>query len=268
VRIKFINRKALDYQTAVEQPSFWHVIRITVGFVSILEIIRIILYLTSSLPTGTALQVFRIAWLASILTLWTLMAFAFKNTFPEALKFPPSLRPPKWTTQTIILVFAAIFLTGYAIKMGELYNYLMHLISTSKGHKEQFQQILVQIHTTLWKEEHFDTDILGVVLGSVSVLSAPVFEELFFRGYLLNCLCQRYHWFTAIFASAFWFALCHIFNKPIGQIPIIFMLGLCCGIIRLQSGRWQDALKLHFIYNYCIIAPKIGIAWLRFHIAP
>jgi membrane protease YdiL (CAAX protease family) len=268
VKIKFINREALDCQIAVEQPSVWQILRITVGFVFLFEIARIILFSTSSLPTGTAYQVFRVVWLVSIFTLWTLIAFAFKNTFPEALKFPSRLLPKKWTTEVIILIFAALFLTHYAIKVWELHHKLMQLISTSRGHQKQLQQIIIQVHATLWKPEHFGSDILGVVLGSVSVLLCPIFEELFFRGYMLNRLCQSYHPFTAICVSAFWFAFYHIFTKPLDQIPTIFMIGFCCGIVRLQSGRWQDALKLHFFYNFCIIMPKIGIAFLRFHIAP
>jgi membrane protease YdiL (CAAX protease family) len=267
VKIKLINREALDCQTAVEQPTVWRILRITVGFIFLLEIARIILFPTSSLPSGTAYQVFRVVSVISVYTFWTLIAFAFKNIFPEALNFPARLIPKKWITEVLILVFAILFLTSYAINIWKLDHNLMHLITTSKGHQKQFQQIIIQTHDILWKPEHFGSDVLGVVLGSVSVLLAPIFEELFFRGYMLNRLCQSYHPLTAIFVSAFWFATAHIFSKSVDQLPMVFLLGFCCGIVRLQSGRWQDALKLHFLYNFCIIAPKIGFAVFRFHVA-
>ena len=268
VKIKFINREALDYQTAVEQPSVWRILRITIGFIFLFEITRIIFFSTTSLTTETAFQVFRFVWVIGILTFWTLIAFAFKNIFPEAVNCPTKLIGKKWVTEVIILVFAALLLTNYAIKILELHHYLMHLIATSTGHQKQLQEIIIQIHTNLWNETHMGTDVLGVVLGSVSILLAPVFEELFFRGYMLNRLCQRFNPFTAICVSAFWFTFAHIFSKSVDQLPVIFMLGFCCGIVRLQSGRWQDALKLHFLYNFCILVPKIVIALLKFHIAP
>ncbi len=198
------------------------------------------------------------------------MAFAFKNEYPDALKYPPKSLPNKNLTAAIGLSFVVLLLFSYGIQMWTLQRNLLHLISISKTHQQHLllQQTILKTHSALWQPVHFGIDKLGIVLGSLVVLLCPFFEELFFRGYMLNCLCQRFHPFTAICVSAFWFTFCHIFSKTLVQLPMIFLLGFCCGIIRLWSGRWQDAWKLHFFYNYCIILPKIGFAVYRFLVLP
>jgi membrane protease YdiL (CAAX protease family) len=270
VKIRLINQKALDYQLNAEQPSFWEVFKVTIGFTCLMEAEALVVSIKfphHALEHGYL--IFRIAWFIGIFGLWTLMASAFKHQYPDALKYPPESVPNKHLTDTAILLLVTAFLANYAVHVWRLYFNLLHVTSISKTHQQMLalNNTIIAISDTLWRSEHWGTDILGVVLGSAAVLLAPFFEELFFRGYLLNCLCQRFHSYTAICVSAFLFALCHIFSKPLVAIPILFLLGFCCGIVRLWTGRWQDAWRLHFSYNALLVLPQIGFAVLRFLVA-
>jgi len=267
VKIQFINQKALDYQLNAEQPSFWEVFKVTVGFTCLMEAEGLVIFVTfPHLPLEHGYPIFRIAWLVGILGLWTLMASAFKHRYPDALKYPTESVPNKHLKDIVIFLLLAAFLSNYAVHIWRLHHNLLHLISISKTHQQllMLNKTIVALHNSMWRPEHWGTDVLGVVLGSVSVLLAPFFEELFFRGYLLNCLCQRYHSFTAICISAFLFALCHVFSKPLAALPIIFLLGFCCGVIRLWSGRWQDAWRLHFFTIFSLFFLKSSLRYLDF----
>jgi membrane protease YdiL (CAAX protease family) len=269
VKIKLINREALDYQLSVEHPPFWQIFRITIGLTFLLEAAGICLIIFSKLPTGNAYQIFRVVWLAGIYVLWTFMAFGLKGEFPDTLKVPPASVPKNWITDLIVVFFAVCLLANYENKMWKVFHYLFKAMSNSKTHHDflMINKTIIDIHNVAWQSLHFGTDLLGIVLASVAVLLAPVFEELFFRGYMMNSLCERFHPFTAICVSSFWFSVCHIFSKTLEQLPMIFLIGFCCGLIRLRTGRWQDAVKLHFIYNFGILGPKIVIAFLRFHLS-
>jgi membrane protease YdiL (CAAX protease family) len=270
VNLKFINQAALEYQLNVEQPSFWEILKVSVLFTFIVETSQLILVYFSQIPTGIAYPIFRVTWVVGIFAIWTTMVLAFKHEYPKALKIPRKSVRNEWHTDGIILLFAVLFLISYAIHTWKLNRNILDLvaIASSLNQNPLMQQTVVSVFKLLWQPVNFGTDILGVVLGSINILLCPFYEELFFRGYMITSLCQRFHPLTAVCFSAFLFAACHIFSKSLEQIPVIFLLGVCCGLIRLWSGRWQDAWKLHFFYNYCIIVPKIVFAVFRFHTAP
>jgi membrane protease YdiL (CAAX protease family) len=270
MKIKLINWEALNYQISVHQPTFWDVFKVSVAFTFFNESSQCVLIYFSKIPTGNALPLFQIGWFVVLFGLWTVMAFSFKHEYPAALKCPQLSIPNRCWLELVVVLFAAAFLFTYGFQMWKLYQNLLHLISISNSQQGQqlLQQTILKVHAILWGQVNCGTDKLGVVLGSLTVLLCPIFEELFFRGYMVNCLCQRFHPLTAVCMSAFLFTLCHILSKTLDELPKIFLLGLCCGIVRLWTGRWQDALKLHFIYNFCIIAPKIGFAIYRFHTLP
>lgn len=267
MKINFINRPALEHQTAQEQPSVWHVLRITVGVVCLFDLMGLVFFSTRPPPNWTAYQIYRIGYVAGVTGLWTVIAMSFKEMFPEALKVPPMAARKKWLTGLLILFFAALFLTHEIINAIQFHGHLMHLLETGRNRQIVYQTV-VKAQKMMWRDQNLGTDLLGIVLSSTIILTAPFFEELFFRGYMLNRLCQSFHPFTAICVSAFWFACAHVFSKPIDALPRIFLLGFCCGLIRLNSGRWQDAMTLHFLNNLCVIWPLIEIAIVRFTLAP
>lgn len=100
------------------------------------------------------------------------------------------------------------------------------------------------------------TDALGdttslVVVGLVTAVGAPFFEELFFRGLLLGALRARLPTAAAVAVQAAVFALCHA-NPALGlgNIGLVIQIGLLGGVLgtttvvarRLGPGMWTHGL--------------------------
>lgn len=99
--------------------------------------------------------------------------------------------------------------------------------------------------------------LLELVLGSdefiplfllliTTVLLAPVFEELVFRGILLPVLVSKVGKISGVLLSALIFALAHL---SVGELPPLFVLGIGLGLMRLSSGRLFPCALMHSLWN-------------------
>ena len=99
--------------------------------------------------------------------------------------------------------------------------------------------------------------LLELVLGSnefiplfllliTTVVLAPFFEELVFRGILLPVLVSKVGKISGVFFSAFIFALAHL---SVGELPPLFVLGIGLGLMRLSSGRLFPCALMHSLWN-------------------
>ncbi len=100
--------------------------------------------------------------------------------------------------------------------------------------------------------------VIQLVVGAVVV--APLTEELFFRGMLLQALCfhLRRAW-LAIVASAFIFGLVHA--PPQDVLPMVSM-GVVLGYLRLRCGVLWPCVLLHALFNartmvFVLLAPEL-----------
>jgi membrane protease YdiL (CAAX protease family) len=80
----------------------------------------------------------------------------------------------------------------------------------------------------------------------VMVLVPALGEELFFRGILMKLFQRHYNHRTAIFISAFFFALAH--QQPISFLPIFFM-GILFGYVSVWTKSLWTPILLHAINN-------------------
>tara|TARA_Y100001968_G_scaffold292474_1_gene297699 strand:- start:11543 stop:12892 length:1350 start_codon:yes stop_codon:yes gene_type:complete len=108
-----------------------------------------------------------------------------------------------------------------------------------------------------WGDQGGSNPLLDLVLNSHSnlalllllittVVLAPAFEELIFRGTLLPVLTTKYGRSWGILVSALVFALAHL---SIGELPPLFVLGLGLGILRLSSGGLFPCVIMHSLWN-------------------
>jgi len=99
--------------------------------------------------------------------------------------------------------------------------------------------------------------LLELVLGSdefiplsllliTTVVLAPVFEELVFRGILLPVLVSKVGKIGGVLFSALIFALAHL---SVGELPPLFVLGIGLGLMRLSSGRLFPCALMHSLWN-------------------
>ena len=108
--------------------------------------------------------------------------------------------------------------------------------------------------------DHVDTRflLLAVAVG----VGAPIMEELFYRGLILNgfrtvVANSRVGSASAfvvnavvIALSALWFGLIHF--QPL-QLPALVFVGVMCGIARVKTGRIFTAICLHAGFNLATV---------------
>ena len=85
-----------------------------------------------------------------------------------------------------------------------------------------------------------------ILLLITTVILAPAFEELIFRGALLPVLAAKFGRYGGIVLSALVFALAHL---SVGELPPLFVLGVGLGILRLSSGKLLPCAVMHALWN-------------------
>lgn len=81
--------------------------------------------------------------------------------------------------------------------------------------------------------------------AALAVISAPIVEEMFFRGFIFGGLLKWGFWPAALI-SALIFTLVHF--DP-GSIVPFFAIGLVMAYLFHSSGSLWDAIIFHFIFN-------------------
>lgn len=84
------------------------------------------------------------------------------------------------------------------------------------------------------------------LLVFTTVVFAPLFEELIFRGALLPVLAKKFGLWGGIFLSAFAFAVAHL---SVGELPPLFVLGVGLALMRLSTGRLLPCVLMHSFWN-------------------
>ena len=91
-----------------------------------------------------------------------------------------------------------------------------------------------------------DPGWLPLTLNLITYALLPgIFEELVFRGYLLNAL-RPFGERRALILSALIFGLMH---ENLTQAPFAFLLGLLFGFLALRTGHLWVGMILHFLNN-------------------
>jgi membrane protease YdiL (CAAX protease family) len=86
-----------------------------------------------------------------------------------------------------------------------------------------------------------------VVLVIAAGLAAPLGEELFFRGWLLGLLSQRFRSLTSIIVVAIVFSLVHF--DSVGFVARV-ELGVVFGLARVWTGSLWPSVALHATHNF------------------
>ena len=87
-------------------------------------------------------------------------------------------------------------------------------------------------------------DVLALVL--VTVIGAPVIEEIFFRGLLFGALADQHSRSSAIALSATIFAATHL---QLLQFPALVLVGVVHALLVGRTGRIAGAIWSHVAFN-------------------
>jgi len=93
----------------------------------------------------------------------------------------------------------------------------------------------------------FGNDLLSLIIaGGVIVVLGPIIEEIFFRGFLLRALSNKWGVIYGSIISAAIFAIFHL--QPQSIIPI-FILGLIINSMVIHSKSIWPAIGFHILNN-------------------
>ncbi|WP_320674318.1 CPBP family intramembrane glutamic endopeptidase [Prochlorococcus sp. MIT 1341] len=90
-----------------------------------------------------------------------------------------------------------------------------------------------------------DPVALGLLVVTTVVL-APLFEELVFRGVLLPVLVKEIGRSWALVMSAIVFAMAHL---SVSEFPPLLVLGVGLALLRLSTGRLLPCVLMHALWN-------------------
>lgn len=94
--------------------------------------------------------------------------------------------------------------------------------------------------------EEIVTQMNMPVMIVFTVICAPIFEELFFRKFLIDRVVQ-YGELPAALLSGFMFGL---FHGNLSQFPYAFTIGIFFGIIYIRTGKILYSIILHAMINF------------------
>jgi len=84
----------------------------------------------------------------------------------------------------------------------------------------------------------------------VTAVAAPVCEEIFFRGMLLQLLRQRLPLWIAVVLSAAAFGLAHASPAiSLALLPVFFYMGVVLAVLYVRSGSLTNTMLLHGLNN-------------------
>ncbi len=117
--------------------------------------------------------------------------------------------------------------------------------------------ILLLMNAIEWAEVQWNGQAFWLSFGLM--LLVAFYEELAFRGYILNNLMKSLHPFTALLLSAMIFALFHGTNPNASVLSIlnVFLAGLLLGINFIFTRNLWFGIGLHFSWNF-IQGPVLG----------
>lgn len=98
-----------------------------------------------------------------------------------------------------------------------------------------------------WRNYFFPLQV--VVMDYSCAVAAPVFEELFFRGFFFRGIQQsRLGNVGAVLITSFFWSIIHVqYDLPL--IIWIFLLGILLGIARARSNSTYLTIALHALLN-------------------
>lgn len=95
---------------------------------------------------------------------------------------------------------------------------------------------------------------VGIVMYFITLSVLPaIFEELLFRGFMLQSLRRFGDWFAIIISSLI-FAL---FHGNFTQLPNAFIMGIAIAFVTVRTGSMIPGMILHFINNF--VASAISV---------
>lgn len=99
-----------------------------------------------------------------------------------------------------------------------------------------------------------DNNFYLLILGFVTIVSGPIIEEIFFRGFLLRSLSDKIGLLAASLLSALLFAFMHFQFEVF--VPI-FILGLIINQLVIKTNSLYPAIAFHMLNNAVVFTVEV-----------
>lgn len=173
---------------------------------------------------------------------------------------------PRWSVRSLgALVIIAPLLTYY----------ISSRLSNSEGlfffwkfsHLDEVRRVIVELQGIAWGRLGRGDSVIDVIrITTLSLVMAPVVEEMLFTGLLANRLTRRFGVTVALLVTPFAFVAGHMFVVSFGKDAILlYWAGFSYVAVRMYTGSLIASVICHAVVNAVIIAPKLVIAFLYFH---
>ena len=159
----------------------------------------------------------------------TLKAFSMSETFNTPFK----------GKGLVFGLFAALGIQGIMV-------YLIQLMTDITGHSGMPEEMAQTI-------SFGDSAVQNVIIFVYVVVIGPIFEELMYRGFILNALAPVNRNF-AIIVSALMFSLMH---GNFAQIPNTFLVAIVWGYLAVKTGSIIPTVIAHIIMNFNAMITQI-----------
>ena len=177
-----------------------------------------------------------------VLISYVLLALAALSVLFFSLK-PFTPLPENWFRFRLLDSWFFWGLGGYcvALPIVAIISYINQQIWRGQGGSNPLLQIIL---------ESRDNVALSIFFLTAGIM-APVFEEIFFRGFLLPSLTRYMSVWSAIIISSFLFAIVH-FN--LSEVLRLTALGIVLGIVYTRSRNLLAPMLLHNLWNSATLA--------------
>jgi membrane protease YdiL (CAAX protease family) len=132
---------------------------------------------------------------------------------------------------------------------------VMVILTLSLGRFIWGQDFQMQRHEQLDTIAIYQQQSLRIIIVFVSVVIAPVFEEMLFRGLfqtMLRSFLQK-PWPSILISSALFASIHHM-----GHWPALFLLAICMGYAYEKSGSLFRPIFIHALFNGVTIAAVLN----------
>ncbi len=145
-----------------------------------------------------------------------------------------------------------------ALGMQGVWIFIINILTRITGHSGMPDSVAETISMG-------DDPVQNVIIFTYVVLLGPVFEELVYRGFVLNALAPVNRWF-AVICSALMFSLMH---GNFAQIPNTFVVGIIFGYLAMKTGSIIPSVIAHIIMNFnatvtSLIYPEESYLYIHF----
>ncbi len=141
-------------------------------------------------------------------------------------------------TDTLLLYAIKFYWFMLAVLVGVIYWYIDHWLVDQIFNTNNSESI------QSWQQANSNYHFFSVFISSV--IMAPVFEELFFRGLIFRSLLKQFNCIFATIVSALLFALIH-WSWP--EFFSLFLVGLIYAVLAYKSNSVMTPLIAHLVHN-------------------